>query len=169
MRKTDFSGTFVAIVTITIIIAILSILSYLQDPNAPWSYFGFIATVILAVIGMSVIISRSSWGMPQIDAVLAEDAKSVRFINTGNGVALRLHAIFVPLDREFDIDALEPDEEHVIPFDSMISRVKVIVTFQNEQGASFQKAFLLHALDGTTSDGGEEDVFKPPIPLFGWK
>lgn len=169
MRRTDFSGTFVAVIVITIIVAIFSILTYLRDPNDPWSYFGFIATVILAVIGMSILISRSSWGMPQIDAILADDAKSVRLINTGNGVALKLQVTFVPLDREFEIEALEPDGDRVIAFDTMISQVKVIVTFRNEQGASFQKTFLLHALGTTSGVDGEEDVFKPPIPLFGWK
>jgi hypothetical protein len=169
MKRTNFSGTFVAVVIITIVIAIFSILVYLGDPNNPWSYFGFIAVVILAVLGMSILISRTSWGMPQIEAILAEDAKSVCLTNTGNAVALKLHATLVPLDREFEIGVLEPDRDHIIRLESMITRVKVIVNFQNEEGAGFQKTFLLHALGSTYDDTTEEDVFKPSIPLFGWK
>ena len=107
--------------------------------------------------------------MPQIEADLADDAKSVRLSNTGNAVALKLHATLVPLDREFEIGELEPDRDHIIQLESMISRVKVIVNFQNEQGAGFQKTFLLHALGNTTGEKSEEDVLKPAIPLFGWK
>jgi hypothetical protein len=169
MKRTNFSGTLVAIAVITIVLAIVSILLYLGDPNNPWSYFGFIAAVILAVIGMSMLISRSSWGMPQIEAFLADDAKSVCLTNSGNAVALKLHATLVPLDREFEIGALEPDSDYIIRLESMIPRVKVIVKFQNEQGAGFKKTFLLHALGNITDDKTEEDVFKPVIPLFGWK
>ncbi len=107
--------------------------------------------------------------MPQIEATLGDDAKSVRLINSGNASALKLHMTLVPLNREFDIGEIEPDKDRVILLESMISQVKVIVTFQNEQGTGFQKTFLLSALGTSTGENTEEDVLKPAIPIFGWK
>ncbi len=167
VKKTLFSGTVVGVIVVTVVLAAISLVMYLGDANNPLAYIGFIATVILAVLAMSILISRSSWGVPQIDASLAEDAKSVVITNTGNGVAKNLRVSLVPLDQEVSIESLDPDASHRISFPSMVSQVKVVVIFENEEGVRLEKSFLFSALG--RHGGGEEDIFKPVIPLFEWK
>ncbi len=45
----------------------------------------------------------------------------------------------------------------------MVEEIKIIITFQNENGRQFSRSVKLSALEE------EPDLLKPMIPLFKWK
>jgi len=126
-------------------------------------YLAGIVLVLVITTGMLLQIMQDRPSLPDIVASLSEDAKSIMLKNSGNSDALHIHVALVPMNAEYDVPALAVDESHTHPLDAMITEVKVVVTFENEEKGSFFRTYALSAL------GEQYDPFKPMIPLFRWK
>jgi len=127
-------------------------------------YLTLIGAVIVAVLVMTVMITRDSSPLPDVTAHLSEDAKSVIVINHGTATAYSVHVSIVPLNIEFDSPDLPEDSSHTHTLGNMISEAKGVVTFKNSSGLKFTTTSNLSAFGG-----GEEDILKPMFPLFKWK
>lgn len=125
-------------------------------------YLAGIAIILVVALVMSLMISQDTNFRPQIEARLREDAKAIILFNNGNSPALSIHTALVPMNIEYDIPSLAVDTSHEYPLASMVSGVKVVVTYENEKGQKYSHSFPL-------SSSGEYDPLKPMIPLFGWK
>ena len=125
-------------------------------------YLAGIALIIVVALVMSLMISQDTNFRPQVEARLREDAKTVILFNNGNSAALSIHAALVPMNIEYDVPSLAVDQSHEYPLPSMVSGVKVVVTYENEKGLKFSHSYQL-------SSSGEYDPLKPMIPIFGWK
>lgn len=124
---------------------------------------GMVLIVVLVLL-MSFRIMGETEHLPDVVARLQEDAKGVKFINRGNDQARQIHITLVPLNMEFDLPVLEADATHAIALPSMVSELKVLITFKNVQGRPFSRNYSLSALGGN-----DEDLLKPTFPIFGWK
>ena len=127
-------------------------------------WFGLMALVGLIALVMSVYIMQDTIGHPDILAVLKDQAKNLELRNRGNAEAQNIHIAVIPYNIEFDIPALQIEERYTHDFGRMIDEVKVVVTFQNEKGVRYKKTYMLSALGRS-----DEDLLKPPFPLFKWK
>ena len=127
-------------------------------------YIGGMAFIIFIVLLMSVWIMEDSRMHPNITARLKDEAKGVELKNDGNAPAYAIHVAIIPHDIEFDIPQLKEDEKYLYAFGKMISEVKVIVSFENEDKGRFSKTYLLSAT-GTSDD----DLLRPAFPFFKWK
>ena len=123
---------------------------------------GFVFVIFITVL-MSLLILQDATSLPEITAALSEDAKTLILTNVGSAAAHRIHVTLVPADREFEIPSLGADESHAHPLGGMMTELKVVIRFENNQGREFSQSFRLSAL------GGEYDPLKPLIPVFGWK
>jgi hypothetical protein len=144
------TGVLIAGILITLLLYFVSI------------YLAGITIILTLVLVMSLFIMQDSRCIPDAEAILRDDAKAVIIRNTGNSAALDVHVALVPLNIEYDIPLLDAEVSHEHPFDSMVEKVKVVITFRNEQHKTFSRVFLLSAT-------GEHDPLKPMIPIFGWK
>ena len=126
-------------------------------------YAAGIAFILFITIFMSMQIMQDTFSMPNVSASLAEDAKSIVLKNSGNSPALKIHVALVPMNTEYDVPFLAVDATHTFPLPSMVQEIKAVVTFENEDKASFSRTYPLSSL------GGEFDPFKPMIPVFKWK
>ncbi|NLA99570.1 MAG: hypothetical protein GX837_01160 [Methanomicrobiales archaeon] len=124
-------------------------------------FFALIALVFVIVAMMSLHIMRETNDFPFIAAELSENAREIIVINTGTARAQKIHVDIVPLDVEFDIDSLDPDEESKFCLESMISEAKAVVTYENREGKRFQRSYPITAL------GACRDITKPMFPIFG--
>ncbi len=132
-------------------------------------YISAVAFVLVITLYMSYVMLNTSerfQKVPELTLKLKEDAKGVVVKNRGGDAALNIHIALVPLDIEFDIPRLEPDEIHVQTTEHMIETVKVVAGFENAQGRTFSHSATLSALEG---EKDEEDWLKPVFPMFGWK
>jgi uncharacterized protein (DUF58 family) len=146
--------------TILLVIAgIITLLLFLVN-----FWFGLMAVIILIALIMAVHIMQDTLNLPDVLAVLKDEAKSIEIRNRGNAAAFKIHIAVVPHNIEFDIPALQIDERYTHSFGRMIEEAKVVVTFQNEKGTRYSKTYLLNALNR-----GDEDLLKPYFPLFKWK
>ncbi|MHC1626728.1 MAG: hypothetical protein ACXQTN_05265, partial [Methanoculleaceae archaeon] len=127
-------------------------------------YYTYITVVIAAALLMGAVIMKSSSDLTYIECGLSDDAKSVTISNRGNAPAYDIHVALVPLETEFDIEKLGPDEEYTYPLDTMLREGKAAVTYRTENGAQVSRTFRLAGIDG-----GEKDLLKPVFPMFGWK
>jgi hypothetical protein len=125
-------------------------------------YLAGIALIIVAAIVMSLMIMQDTTFRPQVEAKLRDDAKAIILTNAGNSLALAVHAALVPLNIEYDVPSIAVEQSHEYPLPSMVSSVKVVVTYANEKGMKFSHSVHL-------SSAGEYDPLKPLIPVFGWK
>lgn len=137
---------------------ILTVIFFFISP-----YLGGIAAIILAVVVMSIYIMQDTACIVQVDARLREDAKAIILKNSGNSPAKKIHVALVPLNKEYDLDSLAADASHEYPLESMITEVRVILTYENEKGQHSSKSCRL------SSSEEEFDPLKPMIPVFGWK
>ena len=126
-------------------------------------YLAGIVFILVITIVMLLQIMQDHLSLPDVEAGLAEDAKSIILRNSGNSDAFHIHVALVPMDTEYDVPSLAVDESHTHPLDAMIEEVKVVVTFENEEKGTFSQTYALSAL------GNQYDPFKPMIPLFRWK
>ncbi|MDD1693523.1 MAG: hypothetical protein LUQ71_02245 [Methanoregula sp.] len=123
-------------------------------------YAAGIVFILFVVLLMSFFIMQDSTTLPDVVAELKEDAKGICIRNAGNSDALKVHVTLVPINIEFDIAVLAPDQVNEYPFEKMIQEVKAVVTFENVMGDTFSRAYKL------TADGSGYDPLKPLIPLF---
>jgi hypothetical protein len=127
-------------------------------------YYAVMVLILVMVLLMSYRIMGETEHLPDMVAHLQDDAKAVLLINRGNDLARQIHVTLVPLDMEFDLPLLEPEAKHTIALPSMVSEVKVVITYQNATGRNFSRTFPLSAMGEN-----EEDLLRPAFPLFGWK
>lgn len=126
-------------------------------------YLAGIVCIIFITIIISLSIMQDSRGVPDITAALSEDAKAILLTNKGNARALKLHGALVPLNIEFDVPMLDVESTFEFPLPTMITEIKIVVAFQNEDGKLFSRITKLSALEE------EPDILKPMFPLFKWK
>lgn len=126
-------------------------------------YLAGIVFILVIVFVMSQMIMQDTTFQPDISAKLREDAKAVVLTNSGNAVALHIHAALVPLDIEYDVPALAVDASHEYPLGVMAGEIKVVVSYENEKTNRFSGVFMLSSM------APEYDPLKPAFPLFGWK
>jgi hypothetical protein len=126
-------------------------------------YLAGIVCIIFIIIIISLLIMQDSQGVPDIAAALSEDAKAILLTNKGNARALKLHGALVPLNIEFDVPILDVESTFEFPLPTMVTEIKIVVTFQNEDGKPFSRTTKLSALEE------EPDILKPMFPLFKWK
>jgi hypothetical protein len=126
-------------------------------------YLAGIVFILLITILMSLLIMQDTAGIPDIAVQLRDDAKAVLLTNKGNARAVKIHGALVPLNIEFDTPSLEVDSTFEYRLTAMVEEVKIVVTYQNENGRSFSKSAMLSALEE------EHDPLQPMIPVFKWK
>ncbi len=126
-------------------------------------YLAGIVCILVVVIVMSVAIMQDSRGVPDIGATLRADAKAVILTNKGNARAMKIHATLVPINIESDIPELEVESAYEIPLRTMVEQMKIMVTYENEEGRQFSHSSHLSAMEE------EPDLLKPVFPLFRWK
>ena len=126
-------------------------------------YAAGIVFVILVTLVMILLIMQDSATLPDIVVELKEDAKGMTIRNSGNAVARKIHLALIPENIEFNIDSLQPDEITVHHFDTMIGKVKVVITFENDNNQKFTRTWQL------ASTEENYDPLKPMIPLFHWR
>jgi hypothetical protein len=124
-------------------------------------YVGGIVFILVIAIVMSMLIMRDTLTLAEVMIRLSADAKQISVVNTGNIEARDVHVSLVPIDREFDIERLAPDESREFGLESMIDEVKAVVVFKAGSGQTFRKSINLSS-HGT----GDDDILKPMFPLF---
>ncbi|MDN7012224.1 hypothetical protein FGW20_04045 [Methanoculleus sp. FWC-SCC3] len=124
-------------------------------------FFGLIALVFMIAILMSLRIMGDAGNYPLVTADLSENAREIIVTNTGTAEAQKIRVALVPLDIEFDIASLDPDEESGFSLSSMVSEAKAVVTYENAEGQRFQRSYPLTALRAGC------DLTEPIIPIFG--
>jgi hypothetical protein len=124
-------------------------------------YIGGIALIIVLSLAMSFQIMQETTSLADVAVTLLPDAKGIRAINRGNIPAYHIHISLVPLNKEFELDTLDPDKTTEIPMEIMINEAKAIVKFESKGGEKFQKTYQLSALGV-----GDDDILKPMFPLF---
>lgn len=125
-------------------------------------YAGGVVAILVAVIVLSLFIMKDAENFPDVVVELKEDAKTVIIRNSGNSDAVKVHIALVPVNREYDIQVLAPDQINEYPLESMLSEAKAVVTFENVMGNLFSRTYEL-------SSRGTYDPLKPMIPLFRYK
>jgi hypothetical protein len=126
-----------------------------------------VGAIILVVLVLSFAMYNTSKRFPKVPeliGVLSEDAKSVIIKNKGDTRAVSIKVAIVPLDMEFEVPPLVPDEAYTIALPHMIDEAKAVISYEDESGKSYSHSSPLSALGV-----GEEDLLKPMFPIFGWK
>lgn len=128
-------------------------------------YYALIVLVIVGALYMTLWIMQDSAYLPQVSCSLSEDAKTIIVKNTGTASARRIHVSLVPLDIEFDIKELQPEEEETFTLEKMIHEAKAVVRFSSAESDNVvEQSYPLSSLSG-----GVYDPLKPTFPLFSWK
>ncbi len=143
--------------TVLVVGIILTLIFFLVN-----IYLAGVVLIFVVVIVMSFLIMQDTTFLPQVEVRLREDAKAIVLTNNGNSPAINIHVALVPMNIEYDIATLAVDQSHEYPFTSMVTEVKAVITYSNENGRAFSESRKL-------SSAGEYDPFKPVIPIFGWK
>jgi hypothetical protein len=126
-------------------------------------YLAGIVFILLITVFMSLLIMQDSVSHPDMEAFLSDDAKAIIIKNSGNAPALHIHVALVPMNTEYDVSSLAVEETHSHRLESMITDVKVVITYENEDKLAFSRTFSLSALSN------QYEPFKPMIPMFKWK
>jgi len=124
-------------------------------------YIGGIAFILVIALTMSLLIMRDTGSLADVGVRLSGDAKHIIVINRGNIEVRNIHVSLVPLDREFDLNMLAPDESREFSLDAMINEAKAVVVFNTKSGETFRKSYILSSLGK-----GDDDILKPMFPLF---
>lgn len=150
-----------AILVLGVIIIIIALLLGV-DP-----FLAGVGVIILLALILSFVMYNTSKRFPKVPeliAVLSEDAKSLIIKNKGDTRAVSVRVAIVPLDMEFETPPLAPGDSHPIALPHMIDEAKAVISYEDEQGRSFSHSSPLSALGES-----EEDLLKPVFPIFGWK
>lgn len=138
---------------------VCAVVAIIVDP-----FYALILLVILIALLLSLQIMRETKGFPDVTCGLQPDSKGIVVRNRGNAKAVAIHLALVPLDLEFDVPPLVPEETATLAMPHMISEAKAVITFENEAGGTYSRTVMLSA-----TGASEEDLLKPMVPLFGWK
>jgi len=126
-------------------------------------FLSLMALIIAGVAVMALAIGRDTRDLPDIEASLSEEARSVILRNRGNAPALQLHVSAVPIGVEVDLPSLAVEAVHELPLPGQVTEVKVVVTYNNSKGQPFRRTALLSALHPP------EDPLRPAFGIFGYK
>ena len=121
-------------------------------------FFALIAFVCVLALLMTIHIMGETGNYLLIAAELAEDARGVIISNTGTGEARNIHVTLVPLDLDFDIASLKPDEASRFELEAMVTEAKAIITYEDTTGQKQTRTYPLSALSS--------DLLKPMFPVF---
>lgn len=124
-------------------------------------FFALIALVFMLAVLMSFHIMGETGRYPLVTADLSEDAREIILTNTGTARAQNIHVSLVPINIEFEVPSLEPDEESGFSLETMVSEAKAVVTYENGEGAKHTRSYPLTAL------GARHDPTEPMFPIFG--
>ena len=124
-------------------------------------FFALIALVGVLALLMSIHIMRDTAEYPLVTAELSENAREIIVTNAGTTRAQNIHVALVPLNIEFDLASLDPDEESGFSLGSMISEAKAVIPYENPVGREFSRSYALTAL------GPGRDPTEPMFPIFG--
>lgn len=122
-------------------------------------YAGGIVFILFVAVAMSYYIMQDSKNLPDIIVDLKDNAKGIVIRNSGNSDAVNIHVALVPVNIEYDIQCLAPDQIQEFPLESMLAQAKAVATFKNVMGDSFSRSYEL-------SSQGSYDPLKPMFPLF---
>ncbi len=131
-------------------------------------YIGGVAAIIVATLYMGLAMMNTSaefLNHPNVKGYLKKDAKGVILKNEGKADAKNIHITLVPLNIEFSVEGLRPEEKYEYEQDLMIKEAKILITYENEAGKSFSWDSVVSALAGEDDD----DLLKPAFPMFAWK
>ncbi|MEA2034333.1 MAG: hypothetical protein U9N40_02405 [Euryarchaeota archaeon] len=131
-------------------------------------YIGGVVAIIVATLYMGLAMMNTSAKFldhPDVKGYLKKDAKGVILKNEGKADAKSIHISIVPLNIEFDVQTLKPEEKYEYEQDSMIEEAKILITYENEAGKTFSWDNVVSALAGEDDD----DLLKPAFPMFAWK
>jgi hypothetical protein len=123
-------------------------------------YLALIALVLVLVLLMSFHIMNDTRDYPLVAVELSENAREIIVTNSGTAEARNIHVDLVPLDVEFDIVSLGPDEKSGFSLASMIREAKAFVTYETPTGQKQARTYPLTAL------GSGHDPLEPMFPLF---
>lgn len=123
--------------------------------------FALISFIFVIALLMIFHIMRDTANYPLVIAELAENAREIIVINTGTARAQKIHVTLVPLDIEFEVASLDPDEKSRFSLASMVSEAKAVITYANADGQEFRRSCPITAL------GAGRDPTEPLIPIFG--
>ncbi len=124
-------------------------------------FFALIALVCVLVLLMSLHIMGDTTDYPLVTADLSENAREVIVTNTGTTRAQKIHVALVPLNIDFDIASLDPDEKSRLALGTMVSEAKAVITYENPGGQAFTRSYPLSALRAG------RDPTEPLFPIFG--
>lgn len=122
-------------------------------------YAGGIVFTLFIAVAMSFFIMQDTKILPDIIVDMKDDAKGIVIRNAGNSDAMNVHVAIVPVNIEYDIRCLAPDQIQEYPLESMLPQVKAVATFENIKGDTFSRSYDISAQ-------GSYDPFKPLIPIF---
>jgi len=127
-------------------------------------FIGGIGLIIVATLAASLILNEKGkelGAIPDLDAVLSNDAKNIIIRNHGNSPAYSVHVAIVPLNREFDVETIGPDGRYSWEAEEMIQEAKAAITWNDAEGRTYSEQSRLSALGKS-----EDDLLKPMFPLF---
>ncbi|HQD24955.1 MULTISPECIES: hypothetical protein [Methanoculleus] len=124
-------------------------------------FIALIALILVLVLLMSLRIMEETGNYPLVTATLSEDAREIIVTNTGTAKAQNIRIALVPLNIDFELASLEPDEESGFSLESMISEAKAVVTYENTAGQKQTRSYPLKALEAG------RDLTEPMFPIFG--
>ncbi|WP_342771173.1 MULTISPECIES: hypothetical protein [unclassified Methanoculleus] len=126
-------------------------------------FFALIALVCVLALLMSFHIMGDMAAYPLVTAELSENAREIVVTNAGTERARNIRVALVPLNVEFEVASLDPDEKSGFSLTSMVSEAKAVVTYENSAGREFSRSYPLSAL------GAGYDPTEPMFPIFGNK
>ncbi|MDV2481783.1 hypothetical protein F8E02_07140 [Methanoculleus sp. Wushi-C6] len=124
-------------------------------------FFALIALVCVLALLMSIRIMGETGSFPLVTVDLSEDAREVIVTNTGNARAQKIRVALVPMNIDFEVPSLEPDEESGFSLGTMISEAKAVVSYEDAAGRKHTRSYPLTAL------GAGRDPTEPMFPIFG--
>ena len=127
-------------------------------------FLASIIVMVVLIIAMTIFMTKlgKKFGdIPELTAKLSPDAKNVIIRNSGNTSAMQIHVALVPLNIEYDITEISPDEEYSYSLGEMINEAKAFITWKDAEGHDFSHESTISALGR-----GEDDLLKPMFPMF---
>jgi hypothetical protein len=123
--------------------------------------FALIGLVCVLALLMCIRIMGETGNFPLVTVDLAEDAREIIVTNTGTARAQNVHIVIVPMNLDFEVASLEPEEESGFSLGTMISEAKAVVTYEDASGGKRTRSYPLSALSAG------RDPTQPLFPIFG--
>jgi hypothetical protein len=124
-------------------------------------FFALIALICVLVLLMSIHIMGETGHYPLVTVDLSEDAREIIVTNTGTARARNVRVAIVPMNLDFEVPSLEPEEESGFSLGTMVSEAKAVVTYEDASGRKHTRSYPLSALSAG------RDATQPMFPIFG--